>query len=105
VSIVNRHDKFSVFSKVVSDEDAPNYSEIVKIPMDFGTMRAKVEKGDYGTGSDAAAALYDDFLLVFDNCYLYNDDDSDVTEEAARILQLLPEAYVSACIVTAKRNK
>lgn len=102
---MDRHDKFSVFSKAVTDDDAPNYSEIVKNPMDFGTMRAKVEKGSYGVGSAAAAALYEDFLLVFDNCYLYNDDDSEVTDEAARILTLLPEAYAQACIAVAKRSK
>lgn len=93
-----------MFTKPVTDEDAPDYSAIVKNPMDFGTMRGKVERGAYGTGDAAAAALYQDFLLVFDNCRLYNSDEGEITEEAARIFGLLSEAYVSSCLAVAKRK-
>lgn len=88
----------------MSDNEAPGYSEVVTDPMDFGTMRKKIQNGVYGSGSSAAAAFYSDFLLVFDNCRLYNTDDSDVTDEAARILGLLPEAYVAACLSAAKKK-
>jgi hypothetical protein len=98
-----RHDRYDVFLKPVSDDDAPDYSDIVKNPMDFGTMRSKVEKGVYGKGNDAVAALYRDFLLVFDNCRLYNSDEGEIIEEAARIFGLLSEAYVSSCIAVAKK--
>jgi hypothetical protein len=98
-------DRYRVFAAAVSDSDAPGYSEIVDNPMDFGRMKEKVEEGLYGDGSAAAAALYGDFLLVFDNCRLYNDDDSDVTAEAARILALVPEAYVSSCAAAQKKAK
>lgn len=67
-------------------------------------MRTKVRKGEYGTGSEAAAAFYQDFRLVFDNCYLYNDEGNEVTEEASRILGLLPETYVAACVQVQKRS-
>ena len=93
-----RLDGYAVFAKEVNDEEAPGYSDVVKFPMDFGKMRTKVRKGEYGTGSEAAAALFKDFRLVFDNCYLYNDDGNEVTDEASRILGLLPETYVAACI-------
>ena len=65
--------------------------------MDFGKMREKVKDNEYGTGTEAAAAFFQDFKRVFDNCYLYNDE-GDVTEEASRMLGLLPEAFVSSCI-------
>jgi hypothetical protein len=95
-----------VFASPVTDEDAPDYSEIVKNPMDFGTMRKKVEKGAYGKGDDAVSGLYKDFLLVFDNCRLYNSDEGEIIEEAARLFGLLSEAYVSSCIsVVKKYNK
>ena len=100
----SRLDKYSVFSEAVSDEDAPGYSEVVKNPMDFGTMREKVSSEKYGTDASAAASLYDDFLLVFENCRLYNTDDSEVTDEAARLLGHLPEAFVSSCIAASKRG-
>jgi len=99
-----RHDGYAVFAKEVSDEEAPGYSEVVKFPMDFSKMRSKVRKGEYGSGSEAAAALFQDFRLVFDNCYLYNDDGNEVTEEASRILGLLPEAFVEACIQVKNRG-
>lgn len=74
-------------------------------PMDFGTMRKKVANGEYGNGNKAVKALYEDFKLVFDNCYLYNDEGNEVTDEASRILGLLPEAYVSACLHVLKKSK
>jgi len=99
-------DRYKVFAAAVTESDAPDYASIVSNPMDFGRMKEKVEEGLYGTkGSMAAAALYRDFLLVFDNCRLYNTDDSEVTEEAARILALLPEAYVSSCMAAQKKVK
>lgn len=67
-------------------------------------MRKKVLDGSYGTGSEAAAALYEDFLLVFDNCDLYNPEDSEVTEEATRVLSLLPETYAYACATVSKKR-
>lgn len=101
--VLRRCDRYSVFAEAVTDEEAPGYSDIVKNPMDFGTMMKKVNSGEYGSGSEAAVAFYEDLLLVFDNCRLYNDDDSEVTEEAARILGYLPETYASACATVAKR--
>jgi hypothetical protein len=100
---MDRHDRHEVFASAVTDDEAPEYSDKVKKPMDFGTMKKKVANGLYGKGSRAASAFYEDFLLVFDNCRLYNGDDCEVTTEAARILALLSEAYVSSCITVAKR--
>jgi hypothetical protein len=105
LSTMNKYDEYSLFKRPVSDKEAPGYSETITNPMDFGTMREKVDSGVYGGGSEAAAAFYDDFLLVFDNCRLYNTDESDVTEEAARIFGLVPEAYVSACIKEENKMK
>lgn len=102
--MIKRHDKHSLFAEAVTEDEAPGYSEIVVSPMDFGTMRKKVIGGDYGVGDEAAEKLYDDFVLVFDNCHLYNDDESEVTEEAARVFALLPEAYCGACSSASKRR-
>ncbi len=98
MSLLCRHDKFSVFSEPVSEKEAPGYKEVISRPMDFGTMRKKVRQGKYGTGKKAIDAFYEDFLLVFDNCFLYNSEESEVTEEASRMFGLLPEAYVTACV-------
>jgi Bromodomain len=94
-----------VFEEEVTDKEAPGYSEVVKFPMDFGTMSKKVKDGTYGTGSKAVNELYKDFRQVFDNCYLYNDEDNEVTTEAIRVLSYLPETFVSACIEVSQRKR
>ena len=67
-------------------------------------MRDKIEGKEYGTGPEAFKKLYEDFLLVFDNCYAYNPPDGEVIEEAARMFALLPESFASAAVAVAKRS-
>ena len=99
-------DRFDVFTEAVTEDEAPGYYNIIKYPMDFSKMKNKIEEGIYGSGSRAAAAFYEDFLLVFENCFLYNDDEGDVVEEAARLFALLPETYALACTaIASKKNK
>lgn len=103
---VLRLDVHDLFKEPVTDDQAEGYSDIVTNPMDFGTMKHKVESGEYGTGSDAMEKFYNDLLLVFDNCALYNDEDGEVGLEAARLLGLLPESYADVCTsVVAKQAK
>jgi len=98
-------DRYDVFKDPVTVEQFPDYFEIVKNPIDLTTMGKKVESGAYGEGTEAASKLYSDFLLMFDNCRLYNDDETDVTEEAARIMALIPELYGSVCASVLKKQK
>lgn len=105
LSIMCKHDAYQLFMEEVTEEEAPGYSDVVINPMDFGTMLKKVEEGKYGKGSGAAAGLYSDFLLVFDNCALYNEKEGEVVGEAARILGLLPEAFTLSCVAVAKSKR
>jgi len=102
---VEKIDRYSLFAEPVSDDDAPDYSKIVKKPIDLSTMKTKLEKGKY----KSAAYFSSDLLLMFDNCKLYNDDEdggNDVLDEAARIFALVPELYGEACLsVLKKQNK
>lgn len=91
-------DKYSVFAEPVTEDEAPGYFDAVKSPMDFGTMATKVNSGAYGKGSKAAAKLYKDFLLVFDNCLIYNEEDGEIAEEASRVLGYVPEAYCQSLL-------
>jgi len=102
---VTRHDHYKVFAEPVTEDEAPGYYDIIKKPMDFSKMRQKVENNRYGVGSKAAASLYNDFLLVFDNCRKFNEADSEVTEEATRLFGLLPETYSVACTAVAGKRK
>jgi hypothetical protein len=102
---MDKHDGYDVFAEAVSDTEAPGYSDVITSPMDFGTMREKVESKKYGQGDEAFQKLYEDFLLTFDNCYAFNSPDGEVVEEAARIFALLPETFATAAATVAKPGK
>ena len=102
---MSKHDRYSVFAEAVTEDEAPGYYEVIKHPMDFSKMMEKVEKDEYGNGSKAAADLFKDFLLVFDNCNQYNDEKGEVLEEATRLFGLLPETYAIVCRSLAKKKK
>ncbi|TMW68682.1 hypothetical protein Poli38472_006150 [Pythium oligandrum] len=51
-----------------------DYLQIVKTPMDLGTIRTKLGKNEYKKASEFAR----DMRLVWDNCKLYNQDGSDL---------------------------
>ena len=73
--------------------------------MNFYRMREKIETKNYGAPAEAFKNLYEDFLLVFDNCYAYNDIDGEVVEEAARVFGLLPTAFAEAAQAVLKKKK
>jgi len=52
----------------------PDYFNIIKSPMDFGTIKAKLEKNDYSGTEDFA----DDVRLTFSNATTYNPPGNDV---------------------------
>merc|ERR1712161_2912 len=100
LKLINHHDQYDLFAKEVTEGEAPGYFDIIKKPMDFGTIGEKVNNRAYGSGSTAAEALYEDFLLVMDNCALYNEENDEVLEECFRMISLLPEVYANACNLT-----
>lgn len=58
-----------------------DYLQIVKTPMDLGTIGTKLKKGGYATFSD----FNDDVRLVIDNCKVYNQRTSDIHKAALRL--------------------
>ncbi|CAG9311445.1 unnamed protein product [Blepharisma stoltei] len=51
----------------------PDYYDVIEHPMDFGTIKKKLNNNVYESGEDLIA----DFDLVFENCRTYNQPDSD----------------------------
>jgi len=90
-----KEDQYDLFVEEVTEEQAPGYNDIIRIPMDFSKMRAKVDSGGYE--NDGIAGLYVDFLLIMDNCLLFNGKDDEVTEEASRVMSLLPGIFAVSC--------
>lgn len=52
----------------------PNYDEIVKEPMDLGTIQTKLANNQYENGDEFER----DVRLVFSNCYIFNPEGTDV---------------------------
>lgn len=96
MSNMAKADQFDLFDAPVDKEEFPEYYEVISNPMDFSMMRSKVDKGKYGKGSAAVAKLYEDFLLVFDNCREFNGDTGDVIDEASRLFGMLPTTFALA---------
>mmetsp|Transcript_4601 Transcript_4601/g.10378 ORF Transcript_4601/g.10378 Transcript_4601/m.10378 type:complete len:2557 (+) Transcript_4601:190-7860(+) len=98
LSNISKADEYDIFKEPVSESDVPGYHETITNPMDFGTMKSKLEQGKYGEGSDAAAKFYKDFLLVFDNCYTFNDGGGEVVDEAKVALKLMSLTFAKCCL-------
>ncbi|RKP34890.1 Bromodomain-containing protein, partial [Dimargaris cristalligena] len=54
----------------VSRRDAPDYYEVIKYPMDLGTMSKKLKNLQY----PSKAAFVHDLDLIYKNCFTYNSD-------------------------------
>lgn len=61
--------------------DLPGYSEIVKNPMDISTVRRRILRGHY-TAIDQFAK---DMRLIWENTYLYNDEECEVYQYAKQL--------------------
>ncbi|KAM9321195.1 bromodomain adjacent to zinc finger domain protein 2A [Gastrophryne carolinensis] len=62
------------FLEPVNPRLVPGYRKIIKNPMDFSTMRNKLLNGGYSS----CEVFAEDAQLVFSNCQLFNEDESDV---------------------------
>lgn len=58
--------------------DLPDYTTIVKNPMDISTVRRRILRGHY-TGMEQ---FVKDMRLIWDNTYLYNDEECEVYQSA-----------------------
>lgn len=79
--LLEKKDPHQFFAWPVTDEIAPGYSSIISHPMDFLTIRQKVEENQYTSLQEFA----DDFRLMCENAIKYNHAET-VYHKAARKL-------------------
>lgn len=91
---ITKHDasKGGVFSEPVSRDDFPEYYEQITNPMDYSTMRTKLENGEYRS----AQAMQKDFILILQNCREFNAKNSDIVTEAREQHLLRPKLLKEA---------
>jgi bromodomain-containing protein 4 len=66
-----------------------DYREIIRQPMDLGTVKAKMENRQYRKVEDFAA----DVRLIFTNCYKYNPPDHEVVIMGRKLQDIFEMKY------------
>ncbi|KAI7725066.1 hypothetical protein M8C21_018359 [Ambrosia artemisiifolia] len=82
---LQKKDTHAVFSEPVDPvEVLPDYHEIIEQPMDFGTVRSKLDKGLYSNLEELEADVY----LICSNAMQYNSSDTVFFRQARSIQEL-----------------
>ncbi|KAI3797067.1 hypothetical protein L1987_39757 [Smallanthus sonchifolius] len=81
---LQKKDTHAVFSEPVDPNELPDYHEIIKQPMDFGTVRSKLEDGLYSNLEE----LESDVNLICSNAMQYNSSDTIYFRQARAIQEL-----------------
>ena len=81
-----------LFNKPVDTKLIPSYQEIIKKPMDLGTVKNRIQQGFYNTLKDCI----DDIILVFNNATTFNPQNHFVHNSAKFMLQELKGVEVKA---------
>ncbi|KAF2166132.1 hypothetical protein M409DRAFT_66659 [Zasmidium cellare ATCC 36951] len=86
------------FLQRVSKREAPDYFQIIKTPMDIGTMIKKLKQFNYKSKKD----FVDDLNLIWANCLKYNQDPAHplrkkalyMRKETDKLTPLIPDIVV-----------
>uniref|UniRef100_A0A672N5K6 Bromodomain and PHD finger containing 3 n=1 Tax=Sinocyclocheilus grahami TaxID=75366 RepID=A0A672N5K6_SINGR len=77
-------DTAKIFAQPVDLKEVPDYLEFITQPMDFSTIKSKLEAHKYRSVTDLEA----DFNLMINNCLLYNSKDTVFYQAAIRLRDL-----------------
>ncbi|KAJ8392254.1 hypothetical protein AAFF_G00078220 [Aldrovandia affinis] len=74
-------DQAKIFAQPVSLKEVPDYLDHIKVPMDFSTMRKRIDDQGYSSLDE----FEDDFNLIVANCMKYNAKDTIFYRAAVRL--------------------
>ncbi|KAH9374864.1 hypothetical protein HPB48_015302 [Haemaphysalis longicornis] len=77
-----------------------DYHEIIKHPMDMGTVEQKMDNREY----DSPDAFAEDMRLIFTNCYRHNPAEHEVVDMAHKIETLLELRYAKRWPMSPRRK-
>uniref|UniRef100_A0A0D9XGF2 Bromo domain-containing protein n=1 Tax=Leersia perrieri TaxID=77586 RepID=A0A0D9XGF2_9ORYZ len=86
---LQKKDTYGVFSEPVDHEELPDYHDIIKHPMDFSTIKKKLDKGAYGN----LEQFEDDVFLLTSNAMCYNSPDTIYYRQARAIQDLAKKDF------------
>ncbi|XP_078139032.1 bromodomain-containing protein 1-like isoform X2 [Centroberyx gerrardi] len=81
LSQLQEKDSYRIFAQPVSTKEVPDYLDHIKKPMDFFTMRRRIDAHDYRSLEEFEA----DFNLIIANCMKYNAKDTFFYKAALRM--------------------
>lgn len=87
-----RHPSSWPFLVPVNKKDAPDYHQVIKRPMDLGTIRTKLNNMSYRSNNDFVLDVY----LVLQNCELFNPKSSPEYKAArtlGKVVERLLDSY------------
>ncbi|XP_052018983.1 bromodomain and PHD finger-containing protein 3 isoform X2 [Apodemus sylvaticus] len=84
LDLLQEKDPAHIFAEPVSLSEVPDYLEFISKPMDFSTMRRKLESHLYHTLEE----FEEDFNLIVTNCMKYNAKDTIFHRAAVRLRDL-----------------
>ncbi|KAK2660900.1 hypothetical protein Ddye_007433 [Dipteronia dyeriana] len=86
---LQKKDTYGVFSEPVDPEELPDYHDIIAHPMDFATVRKKLDGGAYANLED----FEEDVLLICSNAMQYNSSDTIYFRQARSIQELAKKDF------------
>ncbi|XP_026168259.1 bromodomain-containing protein 1-like isoform X1 [Mastacembelus armatus] len=81
LSQLQEKDQYNIFAQPVSIKEVPDYLDHIKNPMDFSTMRRRIDAHGYRSLEEFEA----DFDLIIANCMTYNAKDTFFYKAAQRM--------------------
>ncbi|CAM5072797.1 unnamed protein product [Natator depressus] len=84
LDLLQEKDPAQIFAEPVNLNEVPDYLEFISNPMDFSTMRRKLESHLYRTLDE----FEEDFNLIVTNCMRYNAKDTIFHRAAVRLRDL-----------------
>ncbi|XP_061355738.1 uncharacterized protein LOC133300231 [Gastrolobium bilobum] len=86
---LQKKDTYGVFSEPVDPNELPDYHEVIEFPMDFGTVRKKLDDGDYAN----LEQFEKDVFLICTNAMQYNAPDTIYFRQARSIQELAKKNF------------
>jgi hypothetical protein len=81
------------------EHNVPDYLDVVKVPMDFGTIAQRLKNNKYSNMTAFISAI----CLVFDNAILYNGDDSTFGKHAVKLREVVSRDIFDWCSLLPKK--
>ncbi|KZV29528.1 hypothetical protein F511_00806 [Dorcoceras hygrometricum] len=89
LNIIQKKDIYGVFAEPVDPEELPDYHGVIKNPMDFGTVRNKLNNGLYTTLEQIESDVY----LICSNAMQYNAPDTIYYKQARGMHELAKRRF------------